>query len=330
MLTAICGGVVSILFYEGMTALGLLIALALPILYLINSSLLSRLIGVMASFVRGLEMNDMSMRFEADDSDSELSEMVRSMNRITSMYVINRRELETRKLYYDRILRVMTHEMRNSIAPIVALSSDIQANPDKYGENEMMEAVSIIKDQSEGIKKFLDSYYALTHLPTPERERIDAVKFFNRLSKTVSCIETSLFPETSVISYNIGNGSTLSVDEKLMAQVLTNLIKNSLEAVRAKSDRCHGDGKAYSPEVRVNVLLSGADTLVTVEDNGPGLSPVIAENPFCPFMSTKKEGSGIGMFLSRQIVRMHGGEIKILNRPDKGLAVHICIPGNDV
>lgn len=326
LLIALCSAAVTILFYNGQTALGLLISLALPVLYLINRGLLSRLIGMMSSFVSGLEMNDTSMRFEADSHDSELSDMVRSMNRITAIYLTNRRELETRKLYYDRILRVMTHEMRNSIAPIVALSADIETNPDKYGKNETLEAIGIIRNQSEGVKKFLDSYHALTHLPSPEQEEIDAVKFFNKLSITVSQIENLIFPGNGVLTYSIANGVTLFADDKLLTQALINHIKNSLEAVKEKSDRFFDSGISYHPEVRINAFMRGDDTLISIEDNGPGLLPEIANNPFSPFLSTKSNGSGIGMFLSRQIIRMHGGEIKIINRTDKGLAVRINIP----
>ncbi|MDE6683667.1 MAG: HAMP domain-containing histidine kinase [Duncaniella sp.] len=322
---AVVSAVTAILLSDGMIAPGLLTAIMLPILYMVNRNILIKLIRVMSSFVRGLEMNDTSMRFEVDDSNRELAEMAHSMNRITVMYLKNRRELETRKLYYDRILRVMTHEMRNSISPIVALSTDIATNPDKYDKDETSEAIGIIRDQSEGIKKFLDSYYALTHLPSPVQEEVDAVTFFKRLSKTVSYIEESILSSgEGVVSYNISNGATLYVDDSLMTQVLTNLIKNSLEAVKERYDReseCE-----YRPEVRVKVSMSGDCTLITVEDNGPGFLREIAENPFCPFLSTKKNGNGIGLFLSRQIIRMHGGEIKIINQSGKGLSVIINIP----
>lgn len=297
-------------------ALGILISLIIPIFIIINQSFVSKLINTMSSFVRGLEMNDMSMRFEADTNDTELFEMTQSMNRITAMYVKNKRELETRKLYYDRILRVMTHEMRNAIAPIVALSTDMHDNPGSYGECERKEAVEIIKSQSEGIKRFLDSYHALTHLPPPEQKQIDAAYFFHKLQKSISCIEESIFSRNGIVEYNIGTETVLFIDESLLSQVMVNLIKNSLEAVKDNPQ----------PSVSITATRSSDNNLITITDNGKGLPKEIAENPFQPFVTTKKNGSGIGLFLSRQIIRLHGGDIRLHNHPGKGLSIQITLP----
>lgn len=306
----------AITFSAHHVASGILISLTIPLFIFINQSFISKLINSMSSFVRGLEMNDTSMRFEADPNDSELFEMAQSMNRITTMYLKNKRELETRKLYYDRILRVMTHEMRNAIAPIVALSTDMHDNPDNYGEPERKEAVEIIKSQSEGIKRFLDSYHALTHLPPPEQKTVDAACFFHKLQKFISCIEESIFTRKGIVEYNIGAETVLFIDESLLSQVMVNLIKNSLEAVKDDPN----------PSVSITATRSSDRSLITIVDNGKGLPNEIAENPFQPFVTTKKNGSGIGLFLSRQIIRLHGGDIRLHNNPGKGLSIHITLP----
>lgn len=321
----------TVVFVYDRISLGILISLLIPIIIIIHHNLIGRLICIMSSFVRGLEMNDVSMRFEADSNDTELFEMAQSMNRISSLYVKNKRELETRKLYYDRILRVMTHEMRNAIAPIVSLSADMYDNPDSYGKPEISEAVEIIKSQSEGIKRFLDSYHELTHLPAPEQEHVNATVFFNKISKTIACIEYSLFPNAGVVDYNIGSDITLNIDENLISQVLTNLIKNSLEAVKEKYiSICNNNDNTctsvYSPVVNVFVIRNAESVLITIEDNGYGLPREIAENPFQPFVTTKSNGSGIGLFLSRQIIRLHSGDIRLHNNPGKGLSIHITLP----
>ncbi len=306
----------AITFSAHHVAPGILISLTIPIFIFINQSFISKLINSMSSFVRGLEMNDTSMRFEADTNDAELFEMAQSMNRITAMYVKNKRELETRKLYYDRILRVMTHEMRNAIAPIVALSTDMHDNPGNYGEPERKEAVEIIKSQSEGIKRFLDSYHALTHLPPPEQKPVDAASFFHKLQKSISCIEESMFTRKGIVDYNIGAETVLFIDDSLLSQVMVNLIKNSLEAVKDNPQPC----------VNITATRSSGRSLIMIADNGKGLPDEIAKNPFQPFVTTKKNGSGIGLFLSRQIIRLHGGEIRLHNHPGKGLSIHITLP----
>lgn len=313
---AVVSACATLLFSNHNIALGILISFIIPILILINQSLLSKLINSMSSFVRGLEMNDTSMRFEADTNDTELNEMSKSMNRITSMYVGNKRELETRKLYYDRILKVMTHEMRNAIAPIVALSTDLHENPGNYGETERTEAMEIIRNQSEGIKRFLDSYHALTHLPPPEQKQVDAAGFLHKLQKSISCVEETIFSHQGIVEYNIGAGTNLFIDESLMSQVMVNLIKNSLEAAMDNPE----------PKVIVTATRSAGGSIITITDNGKGLPQEIAENPFQPFLTTKKNGSGIGLFLSRQIVRMHGGDIRMHNLPGKGLSIQIILP----
>ncbi len=293
----------------------------------------------MSSFVRGLEMNDTSMRFEADSHDPEIYEMVQSMNRITAMYVRNKRELETRKLYYDRILRVMTHEMRNSISPIVSLSQDMHDHPENYDSNSGTEAIGIIRLQSESIKKFLDSYHALTHLPPPEQENIDASEFISRIRKSMEFLEESILSTKGIISYNVASGTVLFIDKNLITQVLTNLIKNALEAVESKRNsliqvqnsektisNTEKNDFSYKPQICVTVTDSSDSSNIIIEDNGNGLPQSIADNPFQPFFSTKENGNGIGLFLSRQIIRLHGGDVKIRNKVGKGIIIHLSLP----
>lgn len=138
--------------------------------------LVHRLISSMSDFMNALDMNDTTIRF-AESQDPDINRMSQTMRRIMAIYSSSRLELETRKLYYDRILRIMTHEMRNAITPIVSLSADMKRNPDRYKGEDLNEAVSLISDESQSIRRFLDSYYELTHLPKPEIEAIDVMDF---------------------------------------------------------------------------------------------------------------------------------------------------------
>ena len=107
----------------------------------------------------------------------------------------------------------------------------------------------------------------------------------------------------------------------MMNQAVTNLLKNAVEATTIKN-KDYG----HKPEVKVTVTTSENESCIIIEDNGPGLSPELATNPFQPFFSTKPDGNGIGMFLSRQTVRLHGGEIRLHNNPGKGLHIRISLP----
>ena len=100
-----------------------------------------KLIDVMSTFVSALEMNDTTLQFDFGNADASLCGMARAMNRIVNMYHANLREIETGKIYYDRILRVMTHEMRNSMTPISALAFDMERNPEKYSGEQLREAL---------------------------------------------------------------------------------------------------------------------------------------------------------------------------------------------
>ena len=272
----------------------------------------------MSAFVASLEMNDTAVRFKFDRSDPELHEMSESMNRIIALYTGSRKDLETRKLYYDRILRVMTHEMRNAITPIVALSSDLSSNPDNYSDSEKAEVISLINTQSNDIKKFLDSYHTLTHLPAPEKSIVESSSFVDRLrTSIIPSIAKEAGVEGDIISFTIAQESKIFIDENLFTRLLHNLIKNSFEAVKMKDD----------PKITISFTNTSFGSAITITDNGTGIPKTIMDNQFQPFMTTKPGGSGIGMFLSRQIARLHGGEMKIKNTSEKGTTISITLPG---
>lgn len=274
-----------------------------------------KLLLVMSVFVKSLEMDDTTMRFDIGSDDPLLSEMSASMSRIADIYRSNRSQLETRKLYYDRILRVMTHEMRNAITPVISISSDMQSHPAKYQGENLAEAVCVIKSQSEGVKRFLDSYYRLTHVPAPERVSVDATVFFERVKRLVEVEIAARGLPSDVCRYTVGQGMVFKIDVPLMTQVMVNLLRNALDAVI-------GSG---NPEVRVTASLSDGRPYISVEDNGPGLSPEIRDVLFQPFVTTKPEGSGVGLSLSRQIVRQHGGDLRLTDIPGHGARATVTL-----
>lgn len=314
------------LFASSRLPLAILAAVASLAAVIFLWSEIRKLIRMMSNYVAALEMNETSVRIEGDAVDSELKEMAAGMNRIASLYIANRRELETRKLYYDRILRVMTHEMRNSIAPVTALSADIVEHPEAYGEAELREALGIIRQNSEGISRFLESYRQLTHLPPPEKRQLDAKEFFIHVSRAAGVFARSLgFDPSAVIRFELTDGLQFEADPSLFSQVLVNLLKNSLEAMAQYRDSLPPEA-SWTPDVLVRLTRGEEGTAVTVEDNGPGMSPEMLADPFQPFVTTKEGGSGIGLFISRQIVRLHGGEMQLSGLGGRGLRVVITLP----
>lgn len=266
--------------------------------------LVHRLIRSMSDFMSALDMNDTTIRF-AESQDPDINRMSQTMRRIMAIYSSSRLELETRKLYYDRILRIMTHEMRNAITPIVSLSADMKRNPNRYKGEDLNEAVSLISDESQSIRRFLDSYYELTHLPKPEIGTIDVMDFFSGIRKSFAIYLSDKGLDTDIIDYTIPVDMQLQADTDLLGRLVTNVLRNAIDAVAS----------VPSPRIHVDVSVSEGRPYISVEDNGCGIPAEMMPNLFQPFFTTKPGGSGIGLCLSRQIARLHGGDFTITSTP---------------
>lgn len=302
-----------VLFCQDKTAPGIAALLGSAIAWVMLLVTIRKPINLISSFTSALENNDRTMRFDSESDDRDLREISGAMNRIISIYRGSRMELETRKLYYDRILRIMTHEMRNSITPIIALAEDFSGNPEKYDKEMYAESMGIIGKQSVSIRKFLDSYYSLTHLPQPDKQPVSASEFLCRIKVLTELEEQNRCFPVSVCRFSAPVDFYVDIDADLLTQALMNVIRNSLDAVSGKE----------SPKIDVSFSVSEGIPFVTVTDNGPGLPESVKSNLFQPFFTTKKDGSGIGLSLSRQICRMHGGDLSIVSNPCRGTAVTI-------
>ena len=273
----------------------------------------SQLIHTMSAFVSALEMNDSTLRVNAG-GDEELRKMTEAMNRISELYRGNLRELETRKLYYDRILKIMTHEMRNGITPVIAITSDMADHPERYQGEALVEVASLMHGQTDGIRRFLDSYYTLTHLPEPCLEAVTAGEYFRSLRNIVSTELRQRGLDEDVVGYTVPEDMPLMIDCQLMTQVMVNLIRNALDALPEEGGK-----------VEVVATVSDARPILSVTDNGCGIPEDVVPNLFQPFYTTKPEGSGVGLSLSRQIVRRHGGELLLKSLPGKGTTVTVTL-----
>lgn len=299
--------VAAMLLVKGMWAQGVLIMLLTVVALFGIWHLQTRLIRTMSGFVSSLELNDTTMRIDTG-GDGELRRMSDAMNRISELYRRNLQELETRKLYYDRILKIMTHEMRNGITPLVAMTADMMEHPESYPRDTIEEIARLMNGQVEGIRRFLDSYYTLTHLPEPEITTVKARDYFRNLRLMAEAELQNRGLATNTVQYVVPEDMMLRIDPALMNQVMLNLLRNALDAV------------ATIPNPKVEVVMSVSDThpYLTVSDNGEGISEKVMENLFQPFYTTKEGGSGVGLSICRQIVRRHGGELTIRSRVGKG------------
>lgn len=301
-------------FADGRYALAILSLIPAVISVILLWLLVQRLIRSMSDFMDALDMNDTTIRF-AESHDPDINRMSNTMRRIMAVYSSSRLELETRKLYYDRILRIMTHEMRNAITPIVSLSADMKRNPDRYKGENLNEAVSLISDESQSIRRFLDSYYELTHLPKPQIETIDVMEFFTGIRKAFAIYLTDNGLDPDIMDYTIPVDMRLRADRDLLGRLVTNVLRNAVQAVAGVPE----------PHIHVDVSVSEGRPYISIEDNGCGIPAEMMQNLFQPFFTTKPGGSGIGLCLSRQIARLHGGDFTISSTPAHGTKALITL-----
>jgi len=230
-----------------------------------------------------------------------------------------RNELDEKELdSWMKLIRVLMHEIMNSIAPITSLSESLcqfftidgrPALPEEVTEATIqttLRGLSVIKEQGNGLMLFVESYRKLTRLPKPDKKifRID------ELATRIKVLYTSL-ENSEIIRLTVTvNPPDMEIfaDENLISQVLINLTKNALQAneknPEGKIQIIGGFNSEHHPEIRVI-------------DNGPGIPDEILEQIFVPFFTTRENGSGIGLSLSRQIMRLHGGSLQVRSVPNK-------------
>lgn len=308
-----CTALATCLFIDGLWAQGCLSAIAAIVCIIVIWHLQSRLITSMSTFVNALEMNDTTTRISIG-GDRELRKMTVAMNRISEIYRENMRELQTRKHYYDRVLKIITHEMRNGITPIIAISADMMAKSDRYSGQKLMDASGLINSQAEGIHRFLNAYYTLTHLPEPKIDNVSARDYFLTVKSLFKAELDRRGVNEDVVTYTVPADMTLDIDTSLMNQVLMNMLRNALDALPFEGGK-----------IEIVLTVSDARPYLTIKDNGSGITQEVMENLFQPFYSTKPEGSGVGLTISRQIIRLHGGDLRLQSQPGKGTTAIITL-----
>lgn len=209
-------------------------------------------------------------------------------------------ELDEKELdSWIRLTRVLTHEIMNSITPITSLSDTMLSMAENKDE-EIYRILQTINTTGKGLLSFVESYRKFTRIPTPEPELFYVKPFIHRMID----LARHQHPCEN-ISFNvriIPDELILYADENLISQVVINLLKNSIQAIDNQVDG----------EVDIHCYCNDADeVLIEISNNGPAISPEVAEQIFIPFFTTKEGGSGIGLSLSRQIMRLSGGSITL-------------------
>ncbi|MFV0590653.1 MAG: sensor histidine kinase [Draconibacterium sp.] len=222
-------------------------------------------------------------------------------------------EMDTKELEsWVKLIRVLTHEIMNTVAPITSLSQTILGyfkNPNGEVPSPKMigntiKGLEVINERGAGLIAFVDTYRTLTRIPPPEKK---TVKVGQLIESITTLIKHDPLHEKVSIDWELHPANLeISADKKQISQVIINLIKNALEALKNTDNGAIKIKGGYNENGRVQI---------SVADNGPGIADDVMDKIFVPFFTTKESGSGIGLSLSRQIMLLHGGRLKAASKP---------------
>ncbi len=233
---------------------------------------------------------------------------------------LDQQEIES----WQKLIRVLTHEIKNSVIPISTLTevayqmlenNDGSERPimelDEEEESDLRMSLFTIGKRSKSLVKFVNSYGDLAKVPKPKIEEVDLTELVSQILE----LEAADFKKANIkLRKRLPNREVIQkIDPGMIEQVLINLIKNGIEALEG------------TEEAEIQVWLDEKTDVATIRiiDNGPGMDKELLNNIFVPFYTTKETGSGIGLPLSRQIMRAHKGSIKVHSNPGEGTSFEL-------
>jgi len=228
---------------------------------------------------------------------------------------IEQKEVEA----WHKLIRILTHEIMNSITPISSLTETMQmVLKDEYGNakslqdlndqaiNDLLFSLKTIQKRSDAMLEFVEDYRKLTRIPKPQIEPVKVMDLLQTINKLmVAELEKQ---QIQLILKETDESLSIDMDSSLVEQVLINLITNSIYAVNGKKN----------PQIILSAYEKGPLLIIEITDNGKGMDKSQMEEIFVPFFSTKPNGSGIGLSLSKQIMSLHHGNIKVNSEKEKG------------
>ena len=225
-----------------------------------------------------------------------------------------RTELEEEEIeVWKKLISVLTHEIMNSVAPIKSLTNTMikmfeknrpsDTNKESEYNVDTLMALKAIQKRSKGLLNFVETYKNLTKVPNPVFQYIELKSLIHEI---IILMDSELQLNNISLTSEV-NPANLKVnaDERLITQVIINLIKNSIESVN----------KEKNGKIQIKAFISSqSETIIQVIDNGTGIAADLIDKIFIPFFTTKEHGSGIGLSLSRQIMKLHGGTISVFSK----------------
>ena len=329
----------------GFVALFIAVWLISFLVYYLNAS--NRRIQL---FLDAIEDDESMLNFPENIGSREQRRLHAAFNRIHRLMTENKRKAFDRELHrkeyeswdklkeferellrkeyesYDKLMHVLTHEIMNSIAPVISLSGTLLSYfrtkdaPKSSGEitdatiRKTIRGLVTTKRQGQTLMHFTESYRQFTYLKEPVPKPFPLTYLLQNLQTLYLPDMQRLHIDFSLVLFL--PEITVHADEEQLSQVLINLLKNAMQALEGQED-----GK-----IRMEVDTEKNQLLIRVTDNGPGIPSDLIEDIFVPFFTTKATGSGIGLSLSRQIIRMHGGELSVASQPYRETCFTVSLP----
>lgn len=230
-----------------------------------------------------------------------------------------RSEIEQKEIEaWHNVIRILAHEMLNSFTPVSSLASTMKSiTEDEKGElidiNELEKedildinlAAATIKKRSDGLLAFVKDYRTISNIPVPQLQQVNVKYFLSSIQLLMKPLVDEASIELSILP--VPANATILADSKLIEQVVINLINNSIHALKGIDN----------PVIKLNCEVKPDKTIITIYDNGKGIEDKIINQVFIPFYTTKKHGSGIGLSLSKNILRKHEGNLLVSSEPGK-------------
>ncbi len=250
----------------------------------------------------------------ADRQLSISSTAIRMRGKLIKLVAIQniQSELESKELEaWQNLTRVLRHEIMNSVTPIASLVSTMRdivqqemEEPD-HGHTEtwqdLNEALEVVENRTNGLMNFVNAYRTFTSIPKPNMDPVLVLPLVQRIT---SLFAPTLRDKGIRLTYDIQpDGLEISMDQDQIEMVLINLIKNAVEILEGQTNA--------RIDIRSSLDQTTQRATLEVSDNGPGIEPDKLEQIFIPFYTTKEDGTGVGLSLSRQILQLHGGVLGV-------------------
>ncbi|GGF00372.1 sensor histidine kinase [Flavobacterium limi] len=226
--------------------------------------------------------------------------------------VIEKKEKEA----WINLMKIISHELMNSLTPIRALSQNLLqiVDQEKLEEDDFEDiksSISTIINRSDHLQVFVENYRKLAMLPTPTKEMVSINLLFEDCLRVMNPI---LKAENIELINDIHSSRSIFIDKNQMEQVIINLITNSIYALKENSEK----------KIYVSSYTENNRFFISISDNGKGIDSEIRDKVFLPFFTTRKDGAGIGLTLSKNIIEAHGGYLSFQTDEDKTSFI-ICL-----